>query len=75
MKQKFASLEDRIAALTNAGDSLVGLNAHINWESFRPQLNRIHDKSRKSKAGAKPFDVVLMFKILVLQQLPKLSDD
>ena len=75
MKQRFASLEDRIAALTNAGDSLVGLNAHINWESFRPQLNRIHNKSRKSKAGAKPFDVVLMFKILVLQQLHNLSDD
>ncbi len=40
MKLRFASLEDRIAALTNAGDSLLGLNAHINWESFRPQLNR-----------------------------------
>lgn len=75
MKQRFASLEDRIAALTNAGDSLVGLNEHINWESFRPQLNRIHDKIRKSKAGAKSFDVVLMFKILVLQQLHNLSDD
>jgi IS5 family transposase len=75
MKQRFSNLEDRIAALTNAGDSLVGLNAHINWGSFRPLLNRIHDKSRKSKAGAKPFDVVLMFKILVLQQLHNLSDD
>ena len=32
-------------------------------------------KHRKSQAGAKPFDVVLMFKILVLQQLNGLSDD
>jgi IS5 family transposase len=75
MKQKFSTIEDRSAALTEAGDSLVGLNAHINWESFRPQLERVHDKKRKSKAGAKPFDVVLMFKILILQQLHNLSDD
>jgi IS5 family transposase len=33
------------------------------------------EKDRKSNAGAKPFDVVLMFKILVLQQLNNLSDD
>lgn len=44
-----------------------GLSARIDWEAFRPELNRIHEKNRKSKAGAKPFDVVLMFKLLVLQ--------
>jgi IS5 family transposase len=42
---------------------------------FRPDLNRVHEKDRKSKAGAKPFDVVLIFKVLVLQQLHTLSDD
>ena len=35
----------------------------------------MHEKDRKSKAGAKPLDVVLMFKVLVLQQLHNLSDD
>lgn len=35
----------------------------------------MHEKDRKSNAGAKPIDVVLMFKILVLQQLNNLSDD
>ena len=38
-------------------------------------LTRVHEKERKSNAGAKPIDVVLMFKILVLQQLHNLSDD
>ena len=57
------------------GDPLVGLNARIDWEAFRPGLSRVHEKDRKSKAGAKPFDVVLMFKLLVLQQLHNLSDD
>ena len=31
-------------------------------------LNVVYEKPRKSNAGAKPIDVVLMFKILVLQQ-------
>ncbi len=68
-------VEERAAQLTEMGDPLVGLNARIDWEAFRPDLNRVHEKDRKSKAGAKPFDVVLMFKVLVLQQLHNLSDD
>ena len=35
----------------------------------------MHEKERKSNAGARPIDVVLMFKLLVLQQLHNLSDD
>ena len=38
-------------------------------------MNGVHEKVRKSNAGAKPLDVVLMFKIRVLQQLHNLSDD
>jgi len=68
-------IEERAAQLTQMGDPLVGLNARIDWEAFRPDLNRVHEKDRKSTAGAKPFDVVLMFKLLVLQQLHNLSDD
>lgn len=68
-------VEERAAQLTKRGDPLVGLKARINWEAFRPELKRVHEKDRKSNAGAKPFDVVLMFKILVLQQLNNLSDD
>ncbi len=68
-------VEERAAQLTKMGDPWVGLKARIDWEAFRPELNRAHEKDRKSQAGAKPFDVVLMFKILVLQQLHNLSDD
>ena len=71
----FFDVESRTAKLTEMGDPLVGLNAQIDWEAFRSELNRIHAKARKSNAGAKPTDVVLMFKILVLQQLHNLSDD
>ena len=68
-------VEERAAQLTEMGDQLVGLNARIDWEAFRPDLNRVHEKDRKSKAGAKPIGVVLMFKVLVLRQLLNLSDD
>lgn len=71
----FFDIEERTAKLTEMGDPLVGLNAQIDWEAFRGELDRVHEKPRKSNAGAKPIDVVLMFKILVLQQLHNLSDD
>jgi len=37
-------------------------------------LDEIYPKERKSNAGRKHYDVVLMFKILVLQQLYNISD-
>ena len=42
---------------------------------FRPDLNKVREKERLSNAGRKPFDVVLMFKILVLKSLYNLADD
>jgi IS5 family transposase len=68
-------LDERAAKLTALGDPLVKLKAEIDFEAFRPDLERVHEKARKSNAGAKPFDVVLMFQVLILQQLYNLSDD
>jgi IS5 family transposase len=45
---------------------LKWLNEHINWEDFRPILETIYDKERKSHAGRKPTDVMVMFKMLIL---------
>ncbi len=71
----FFDIAERTAKLTQMGDPLVGLKDQINWEAFRPDLNRLHEKERKSNADAESIDVVLMFKVLVLQQLHNLSDD
>jgi IS5 family transposase len=68
-------LDDRAAKLTALGDPLVTLKAEIDFEFFRADLARVHEKPRKSNAGAKPFDVVLMFMVLILQHLYNLSDD
>jgi len=71
----FFDVADRLAKLGEKSEPLLRLNALIDWEAFRPDLLRVREKERKSNAGAKPFDVVLMFKVLVLQQLHNLSDD
>lgn len=72
-------VEERHAKLSLLGDPLVALNAMIDWEVFRGDIETAREKAReharKSPAGAKPIDAVLMFKILVLQQLNNLSDD
>ena len=67
--------QTRFEQLDNGGDPLVKLNEVMNWEQFRRRLENVRDKERKSPAGRKPFDVILMFKILILQSLYNLSDD
>jgi IS5 family transposase len=71
----FFDIETRATKLAAMGDPLVRLNAQIHWEAFRPDLARAHEKERKSNAWAKPIDVVLMFKMLVLQHLYNLADE
>lgn len=70
----FFDLDDRYKKL-NERDPLISLNKLIDWENFRDTLNKVREKDRKSRAGRKPYDVVLMFKVLVLQHLYNLSDD
>ena len=65
----------RFKQLDAGGDPLPKLKKLVNWERFRPQLEEVRDKERKSNAGRKAFDVVVMFKVLVLQSLYNLSDE
>jgi len=67
--------QTRFEQLDNGGDPLVKLNEVVHWELFRDDLEAVRDKDRKSNAGRKSFDVILMFKILILQSLYNLSDD
>lgn len=74
-QSEFWDWEERQAKLNQKKDLLVRLNEIIPWESFRPTLEQIHDKPRKSNAGRKAIDVVVMLKLLVLQQLYNISDE
>ena len=71
----FWDWEERQTKLTQKKDLLVRLNNIVPWEAFRPTLEKIHDKPRKSNAGRKAIDAVVLFKLLVLQQLYNISDE
>ena len=75
MQNSLFDLENRYASLSKTGDPLERLNAIIDWEIFRPILERLDAKVRKSNAGRKPTCRILMFKMLVLQRLNGLSDE
>ena len=65
----------RFKQLDNGGDPLPKIQGIVDWKLFRPLLEVVRDKEGKSNAGRKPFDVVLMFKVLILQSLYNLSDE
>jgi IS5 family transposase len=67
-------LESRLAKIDDNGDPLLRLNALIDWELFRADLESLRQRERKSNAGAKGYDPLLMFKVLILQSLYNLSD-
>lgn len=59
----------------NERDPLQALNTVVDWELFRAPIEQVRQKERRSSAGRKPFDAIVMFKVLVLQHLYNLSDD
>jgi IS5 family transposase len=79
----FFDLSRRYESLDAKPDPLVALNKLIPWEAFRPKLGvalekaglRAKAETRKSAAGRKPLDEIVMFKVLILQSLYNLSDD
>lgn len=57
--------EDTHTILSNLGNPLTALDNLIDFEMFRPELEAaLSNKERKSNAGRKPFEPVLMFKVL-----------
>ena len=79
----FFDLQHRYEGLDAKSDPLVAILAAVPFELFRVKLKtalvkgglRRSDGTRKSAAGRKPWDEVLIFKVLVLQALYNLSDD
>lgn len=74
LQSGFFDLTERLSKLDER-DKLLQLNEMIDWEKFRPVLSQCLYKPRKSNAGRKAKDSVMMFKGLVLQHLYNLSDE
>jgi transposase, IS5 family len=71
----FFDQDIRLTKLSQLGDPLEKLNHHIDFEIFRNILETNLSKIAKGKGGRKPYDYVLMFKILILQRYYNVSDD
>ena len=74
----FFDIANRYSGLDAKNDPLLKIDAVVRWEEFRPSLEavwRAAPDTRKSAAGRKPWDAVLMFKAIVLCALYNLSDD
>ena len=79
MKTRQKSLFDeknRMNKISEIGDPLELLNKVIDWEMFRSTLNKAVVRKENTRKGGRPsYDVVMMFKILVLTRMYNLSDD
>jgi transposase, IS5 family len=71
----FFDVEERLAGLSKKGDDLERLAAVVDFELFRPELERAVPRADRSKGGRPPFDHVVMFKVLILQTQNNLSDE
>ena len=79
----FFDLQHRYEGVDAHRDPLVAINAAVPFELFRVKLKtalikgglRRSEVERKSPAGRKPWDEVLIFKVSVLQALYNLSDE
>lgn len=74
----FFDVSERYASLDAKADPLLKLNAIVPWEQFRPRLEGIWRRShaeRKSPAGRKPWDAIVIFKAIILCELYNLSDE
>ena len=73
-QKEFGDEKERLTKLGRKKSSLGHLTAAIPWEKFRSLLGSAFQQERKSPAGRKRIDVIVMFKMSVLQQLFNLSD-
>jgi IS5 family transposase len=76
MKKIYLFAEDiRLTRLSEMGDPLEKVLAAVDWEIFRPILNKVFHKEVRGIGGRTPWDYVLMFKILLLQAWYNIADE
>jgi IS5 family transposase len=62
--------------LSRLGNPLEKLHKVIDFEIFRADLEEaLTNRDKQSKAGSKPYDLVLMFKIALLKRFYNMSDE
>lgn len=74
----FFDADRRLSKLSAKGDPLEAISRLVPWERFRADIEAVvltAAGSKKSSAGRKPIDALVLFRMLVLQSLYNLSDE
>lgn len=71
----FFDQDMRLSKLSQLGDPLERLNKGVDFELFRNLLETKLINQPKGPGGCRPYDYVMMFRILILQRFYNLSDD
>src|ERR1035441_1167651 len=74
----FFDADKRLEAISAKGDPLEMIDRVVPFDSFRADIEAVvltPADDKKSSAGRKPIDVIVMFRMLVLQSLYNLSDE
>src|SRR5271169_915456 len=74
----FFDADKRLSILSSKGDPLEAISKLMPWEMFRADIESVvlpAEESRKSNAGRKPLDALVLLRMLVLQSLYNLSDE
>jgi transposase, IS5 family len=69
MSKGFVRIKKRRQQLESRKDLLSELNRFIPWEIFRSCLDELPKQARKSNAGRKAIAPLLLFKLLILQNV------
>jgi len=74
-KKGFFDEQFSIDRLSEIGNPLEAIMKVVDFEMFRPTLEaKLLNTNKKNNAGARPFDLVMMFKIMILQRYYGLGD-
>jgi hypothetical protein len=67
-------LADQLKRLSDCGDPLETMGRVVNFEVFRPALEKVLAYGDGAKGGRPPYDPVAMFKVLILAAQNTVSD-
>jgi len=74
-KKGFFDEQFSVEQLSEIGNPLEAVSKVVDFEIFRSTLEeKLQNTNKKNNAGARPFDYVMMFKIMILQRYYGLGD-
>lgn len=71
----FFDVDDRLRRLSDLGDQLEAYGRVVDFEAFRPELEKALAYTSGPHGGRPPYDPVMMLKVLVIQTANNLSDE